>query len=69
MAIKIIKKPTTLFTMECEKCECIFTYSVHDINNNGYNDYIECPCCHTHCVHCNRKNKTRRKGNESKGLF
>lgn len=58
MAIKIIKKPKTEFTMECEKCECVFSYSIHDLQPDGYSNCVTCPCCSTFCSHLNRKKST-----------
>ena len=52
MAIKIIRKPSTSFRMECEKCEAIFEYGIHDIDDNNY--AINCPCCKWWCDHRNR---------------
>jgi hypothetical protein len=55
MAIEIIRKPTELFTMECEKCECVFTYNRHDLFRRMTLDYVACPCCREEIPHCKRK--------------
>lgn len=54
MAIKIIKEPTSLFTMECEKCECVFTYNIDDITKHISFEYIQCPCCKEEIPHYKR---------------
>ena len=52
MALTIIKPSTKLFTMECKKCECIYTYELSDIR---LNDTVECPECHASNLHADRK--------------
>lgn len=55
MAIEIIRKPTPLFTMECEKCECIFTYNIYDLTKYISLEYVKCPCCKEDIPHYKRK--------------
>lgn len=43
MAIKIIKKPSHLYRMECPICYALLEYSYHDIECGS----IKCPCCST----------------------
>lgn len=50
MAIKIIRKPSATFRMECEYCEGIFEYGFHDVENG----VIPCPCCKFWNDHRNR---------------
>lgn len=64
MAIEIIKKPTSLFTMECEKCECVFTYSIHDLVKYISIEYVRCPCCGKDIPHFKRKKYTEESGND-----
>jgi hypothetical protein len=55
MAINIIKQPTNLFTMECERCECVFTYQRIDLVKHISVDYVRCPCCKDDIPHIKRK--------------
>ena len=55
MAINIIKNPTNLFTMECKKCECVFTYQREDLVKYISCNYVRCPCCKEDIMHENRK--------------
>ena len=41
MAIKIIRKPSKVFRLECMDCEALIEYSFSDLNPNA----IKCPCC------------------------
>ena len=44
--IKIIKPGINDFKMRCNKCECIFTYSMEDLKKNSDDtDTVDCPCC------------------------
>jgi hypothetical protein len=52
MAIKIVRKPSTSFRIECEGCEAILEYGIHDIDEN--NGAIKCPCCKWWNDHRNR---------------
>lgn len=58
MAINIIKQPTQLFTMECEKCECVFTYQREDLVKYISCNYVKCPCCKDEIEHSRRKKYT-----------
>ena len=53
MATKIIKQPTPLFRMTCDKCECVFEYTFLDLNL--FSDTIYCPCCDKVLAHNNRE--------------
>lgn len=64
MAIKIIRKPTTLFTMECEKCECVFSYGIHDLHKSLTMEYIDCPSCNKELPHYKRKKYTEEQSND-----
>lgn len=55
MAIEIIRKATPIFTMECEKCECVFTYSVQDLVKYLSAEYVRCPCCGEDIQHYERQ--------------
>ena len=55
MAIEIIRKATPLFTMECEKCECVFTYSVQDLVKYLSVEYVRCPYCREDIPHYKRQ--------------
>ena len=50
MAIKIIRKPSTSYRIECENCEAIFEYGFHDMDKGA----IICPCCKHWNDHRNR---------------
>lgn len=52
MAINIVRKATTVFTMECRKCECIYTYNLTDLEKD---DVIPCPECQELNAHSDRK--------------
>ena len=52
MAIKIIKRPSRLFRIECQTCEAVLEYSLIDIRTGA----IQCPCCETWNEHLQRKN-------------
>ena len=54
MATKIIRKPTTTFTMVCRSCEAIFEYNIHDISGLTH---IQCPCCSYYNDHINDRKK------------
>ena len=45
MAIKIIEPGINNFKMKCPKCECVFEYSLEDLQPNRPEGMIECPCC------------------------
>lgn len=55
MSINIIKPPASLFTMECKRCECAFTYTIYDLVKYVTLEYVKCPCCHTDIPHDARK--------------
>lgn len=61
MAISIIKQPATLFTIECAKCACEFTYEPEDLREDknfkgsSYAGIIFCPVCNTRNFHNFRK--------------
>lgn len=55
MAIKIIKQPDILFTMECERCGCVFTYETVDLCKYMMCEYVKCPCCSEELPHSNRE--------------
>ena len=61
MAIKIIKKPTSLFTMECEKCECVFTYQKEDLVKYITVNCVQCPYCKDDIPHSKRKKYTEEQ--------
>ena len=64
MAIKIIKEPTSIFTMECEKCECVFTYTIEDLVKLITLEYVKCPCCKEEIPHYKRKRGQEHGNNE-----
>ena len=41
MAIKIIRKPSKIYCLECQNCEALLEYAFHDIESGA----IKCPCC------------------------
>ena len=43
--IKVIKHGNTVHTYKCAKCECIFTASKRDIENEDINGLLYCPEC------------------------
>ena len=55
MAIKIIRKTSTSFRIECENCEAIFEYGFHDLDKGA----IPCPCCKYWNDHRNRLKKPK----------
>jgi hypothetical protein len=58
MAIKIIKQPPTQFTMKCEKCECLFSYTLQDLHKAICAYYVDCPCCKQELAHHKRETYT-----------
>jgi hypothetical protein len=54
MAVEITKEASKRFTMECDKCETQFTYSLSDCTRRGYNYYINCPWCKEELYHIKR---------------
>lgn len=58
MAIKIIKNSTNFFTMECENCECVFTYQRVDLMKSTTCSYVRCPCCKEEILHDKRNKHT-----------
>lgn len=55
--IKIIKEPSKIFTMECVRCECVFTYEPSDIIDGKTTKNVICPCCHESIWHQMRVRK------------
>ena len=53
MAIKIIKPSSTVFKMQCMRCDCEFSYEFEDIREdrkNKGNEFalvVSCPSCTT----------------------
>lgn len=45
MAIKIIRKPSKVFIIECQTCEALLEYSFSDIEPGIATGTIKCPCC------------------------
>ena len=43
--IKVIKHGTAFHTYKCSKCDCIFTASKRDIENEDINGLLYCPEC------------------------
>ena len=65
MAIEVIRKPTDSFTMECERCECVFRYNIDDLVKFISAEYVECPCCKIDIPHSKRKKyESDRANNE-----
>ena len=59
MAIKIIKEPTKVFVVECEQCECIFSYEEEDLGSIEYViPFVKCPYCGKPVSHLSRKKYT-----------
>lgn len=57
MAINIIKEPAALFTMECDRCECVFTYTLADLTKYITLEHVTCPCCGADISHeCRKRN-------------
>jgi hypothetical protein len=54
MAVEITKEAVKRFTMECDKCETQFQYSLSDCTRRGYSYFIECPFCKVELSHFNR---------------
>lgn len=54
MAVEITKEASKRFTMECEKCETQFSYSLSDCERKGFSYYIKCPWCNTRLSHIKR---------------
>jgi hypothetical protein len=50
MAIKIIRKQSTRYRIECEQCEALLEYGFHEMENGA----IQCPCCQYWNDHRNR---------------
>lgn len=57
MSITIIKEPPAFYTMECERCDCVFTYTRDDLISN----FVVCPCCHRENPHHYRKSNTEEQ--------
>lgn len=49
MAIKIIRKASDTFRIECGWCNAIFEYNYEDIDHND--NTVFCPCCKSWCLH------------------
>lgn len=62
MATKIIRKPSTTFTIECRSCEAVFEYGIHDISCSTS---IQCPCCGYWNDHINDRKKRMEETNET----
>ena len=60
MAIKIIRKPSEVFRIECENCEALIEYSFHDMISFA----IKCPCCDTWNDHRCRNKLPKESNNE-----
>ena len=43
--IKVIKHGTAFHAYKCSKCDCIFTASKRDIENEDLNGLLHCPEC------------------------
>ena len=43
--IKVIKHGTAFHAYKCSKCDCIFTASKRDIENEDINGLLYCPEC------------------------
>lgn len=52
--VTTIKQSSTQFKMLCDKCECIFEYSLEDLNP-GPSEYVFCPCCFKRLFHDQRE--------------
>ena len=63
MAIKIIKEPTKVFVVECEQCECIFSYEEEDLGSEYVIPFVKCPHCGKLVSHLLRKKHTEGEGN------
>lgn len=66
MAIKIIKEPTQVFVVECEQCECIFSYEEEDLGSEYVIPFVKCPHCGKLVSHLSRKKYTEGESNGSK---
>jgi hypothetical protein len=55
MATKIIREPTNIFVMECQRCECAFTYQREDLVKYISCYYVKCPYCKDEISHNLRK--------------
>lgn len=51
MAKTIIIKPAEQFTIECERCDCVFTYTLEDLMDDDYVFCVACPACGRMCSH------------------
>lgn len=58
MAIKIIKDAPTAYTIECNRCDCVFFYNLADTIKYISCIYIRCPKCEEELLHHDRKKYT-----------
>lgn len=61
MSITIIKEPPSFYAMECERCDCVFTYTRDDLIRCFTSDLVVCPCCHEEIPHRERKRYTEEQ--------
>lgn len=58
MAIKILREPATVYTMQCDTCDAVFAYESDDLHEpTKYFDkhYVTCPCCGNRIPHSKRE--------------
>ena len=52
---EVIKHKSDFFIMICPHCDCIFRYTLEDIDKKTFVDWVDCPECNTPLDHSHRK--------------
>lgn len=69
MVKEITKLAPKRFTMECERCETQFMYSLSDCKRRGYNYYIRCPWCNNDISHIKRIREIPKSDIQEEKMF
>lgn len=64
MATKIIKEGTKIFTIKCDKCDCVFQYDIGEVYTGFSYSYVHCPYCNMTIPHSNRKKCSEENNND-----
>lgn len=59
----VIRRAFTKFRKECNRCGCIFSYGIEDLEENfcSFHDEVTCPCCGKKFYHDPKLDRKPRK--------